>query len=126
MTPPFATCADCGKVCPTLIDFMKHCDAHEGTLRDPDWYAHSPVRYVNAQWSDADAVMVHVNQKTGDVRYPGRHDGKLKDGYERQYLRSLPEVNRFEREHGVANHTMHYDSNGRGLDDKIFGKTVNH
>jgi hypothetical protein len=83
-------------------------------------------RKTQAQWSDSEAVLVHVNQKTGEVSYPGRHDARLRDGYERQYLRSLPEVNRFEREHGVANHRMHYDNNGRGLDDTIFGERVTH
>lgn len=79
-----------------------------------------------AQWDDRTSVMVHVNPATGDVRYPGRHDAKLKDGYERQYLRSLPDVNRFEREHKVVNHTMHYDSNGRALDDTHNGQRMTH
>ena len=81
---------------------------------------------VNAQWGDADAVMVHVNAKTGEVSYPGHHKAKLRDGYERQYLRSLPEMNKFEREHGVTNHRMHYDNNGRAVDDTVFGERLTH
>lgn len=79
-----------------------------------------------AQWDDRTAVMVHVNPRTGEVRYPGTHEAKLKDGYERQYLRSLHEVERFEREHGVLNHTMHYDNNGRAIDDYIRGEKAVH
>ncbi len=79
-----------------------------------------------AQWDDSTAVLVHVDPSTGEVRYPGRHDAALKPGYERVYLRSLAEVNRFERDHGVANHVFHYDSNGRGLDDTYRGKPLNH
>lgn len=71
-----------------------------------------------AQWGDNEAVMVHVNA-AGDVRYPGRHDAKVKDGYERVYLRSLADVNKFERQHKVMCHTMHYDNNGRALDDRM-------
>lgn len=69
--------------------------------------------------------MVHVNHDPNcpddvRVRYPGRHDAKLKPGYERVYLRSLAEVDRFERDHHVLNHVMHYDSNGRAHDDYDF------
>ena len=86
------------------------CDA----LMHQRWWG---TRKRNAQWSDTDAVLVHVDPKTGDVRYPGRHDARLKEGYERQYLRNLQEVNKFEKEHQVANHVMHFDRNGRDLQD---------
>ncbi len=79
------------------------------------------TRRRNAQWSDADAILVHVDPKTGDVRYPGQHNAKLKSGYEKRYLRSLPEINRFEREHKVLNQAMHYDRNGRDPSDSIVG-----
>lgn len=70
--------------------------------------------------------MVHVDQRTGDVRYVGSHDAKLKPGYERVYLRSLAEVDRFERSHGVANERMHFDRNGRGLDDNFRDSKMTH
>jgi hypothetical protein len=83
---------------------------------EQDWLPR--VRH-NAQWDDNTAVMVHVDPATGDVRYPGQHSAKLKEGYERVYLRSLAEVNAFERKHNVATHVMHYDNNGRALDDRM-------
>lgn len=89
-------------------------DCHAAMVQD--WL---PRVHRNAQWDDNTAVMVHVNATTGDVRYPGQHSAKVKEGYERVYLRSLAEVNKFEREHNVACHTMHYDNNGRALDDHM-------
>ena len=79
-----------------------------------------------AQWDDATAVMVHVHPATGDVRYVGSHDARLKSGYERVYLRSLREVDKFERDHHVANERMHFDRNGRGLDDRYRGERLTH
>ena len=83
-------------------------------------------RTRNAQWDDTTAVMVLVNDDPScpsDVRtrYPGRHDCRVPVGYHRVYLRSLAEVGKFEREHHVAVHAMHYDCNGRALDDKMVG-----
>lgn len=80
----------------------------------------------DAQWSDAQSIMVHVNDRTGKIRYVGSHEARLKDGYHREYLRSLPEINRFEREHKVVNHVMHYDRNGRAIDDTYRGRPYNH
>lgn len=123
---PFATCADCGFVCATQTEFSRHCDNHAGIVRPDGWYA--PVRpgRTYAQWDDSTAIELHVDPKTGDVRYPMRHDAPLKAGYERQFLRSLPEVNRFEREHAVVNERMHFDRNGRGLDDTVCGERLTH
>lgn len=89
-------------------------DCHRGMQQD--WL---PRARRQAQWDDNTAVLVHVHQETGQVSYPGHHDAKLRLGYERVYLRSLDEVNKFEREHKVAVHCMHYDSNGRALDDRM-------
>lgn len=94
-----------------------------GLAMEQIWWG---TRTRNAQWDDSTAVMVHVNPATGEVRYPGQHTAKLSAGFERQYLRSLPEVNRFEREHSVTNHVMHYDSNGRAIDDTFRGEGLNH
>jgi len=60
------------------------------------------------------------------VRYVGSHTAKIKPGYERVHLRDLQAVNRFEKEHGVANQAMHYDRNGRGLDDYVQGEKLTH
>jgi len=89
-----------------------------GAAMEQIWWAR---RAQNAQWDDSVSVLVHVDPKTGDVRYPGRHDATVKPGYERVYLRSLQDVNRFERQHNVANERMHFDRNGRGLGDQIVG-----
>ena len=78
-----------------------------------------------AQWSDKDAVLVFKGPD-GQIRYPGRHDAHMPDGYEKVYLRSLADVNRFEHDHNVVNHVMHYDSNGRAIDDHIRGEKAVH
>jgi len=76
-------------------------------------------------------VMVLVNNdpkcpEDRRVRYPGSHACRVPAGYERVYLRSLADVDRFERVHKVVNERMHFDRNGRGLDDTIFGERVSH
>lgn len=110
-------CPNCHRM---IIDALAREDEQRGC---PDCHRAMSQRWWGtrkahgAQWSDSEAIMVHVDPKTGDVRYPGRHDGKLKEGYERRYIRSLPEANRFEREHSVCNQRLHYDRNGRDLAD---------
>lgn len=89
---------------------------------EQDWLP----RQRSGEWDDATAVLVHIDPRTGDVRYVGSHDAKLKPGYERHYLRSLAEVDRFEREHRVCNERMHFDRNGRGLDDEWRGQKLVH
>lgn len=101
-------------------DQVTHCpECH--TSMEQIWWKRT---VKNAQWSDKDAVMVLVNNDPRcpsdiRVRYPGQQECKVPAGYERVYLRSLQEVNRFEKQHGVANHVMHYDNNGRALDDRM-------
>ena len=78
----------------------------------------------NAQWDDSAAVLV-LRGPDGSIRYPGQHNCRVPAGYERVFLRNLQEVNKFEREQGVTNHVMHYDNNGRAVDDYVGGvKTV--
>lgn len=72
----------------------------------------------NAQWDDSTAVLI-LRGPDGSIRYPGQHNCRVPDGYERVYLRSLSEVNRFEQEHKVVNHVMHYDRNGTAVDDYV-------
>lgn len=109
---------ECGRREPDVMcapDDIHECpDCHRAMQQD--WL---PRTKRPAQWDDNTAVMVHVNPETGETRYPGRHDAKVKEGYEKVYLRSLAEVDRFERSHKVMVHTMHYDNNGRALDDKM-------
>ena len=101
-------------------DQIVHCKTCYTTVEQIWWKRTTK----NAQWGDKDAVMVLVNNDPScpsdvRVRYPGQQDCKVPQGYERVYLRNLQEVNRFEKKHGVANHIMHFDSNGRALDDRM-------
>lgn len=85
---------------------------------EQDWLP----RIKSGSWGDNDAVMVHVTDDPSvpqelRVRYVGDHNAKLKPGYRREYLRNLSAVNRFEKEHNVCNHVMHFDRNGRDLQD---------
>ena len=74
-------------------------------------------------WCDADAVVVYENPKTGKISYPGRNDVPMpsrlaEQGYERKEMRSLRQVEAFEKEHKVINEAMHYDrGSGRGAED---------
>lgn len=117
---PFGTCGECGFIANTSLEFTQHLDDHACVKRDPNWYV-TNVSRVNAQWDDSTAPVVFIHEQTGEIRYPGRSDANLPAGYKREHIRNLQQMNRFEREHGVANERMHYDSNGRGLDDTIFG-----
>ena len=118
---------------PRSIDFVCTCGHREWAIADvdetrtcacglemtQDWL---PRLRRDAQWDDSRAVLVHVTDDPSvpadrRVRFVGSHDAKVKDGYRKVYLRSLQEVNRFEKEHQVANHVMHFDRNGRDLSD---------
>src|SRR5882724_3992411 len=82
----------------------------------------------NAQWSDRDAVVVFRDSKTGQIRYPGRNDRPTPEGYERVVMRSLREVEAFEKQAKVTCEAMHYDS-GSGTarpDDYWRGQKVTH
>lgn len=99
-----------------------------GAVMTQDWL---PRTRHNAQWDDIHSVLVLVNDDPTcpddiRIRYPGSHDCRVPAGYRRQYIRSLAEMNRFEREHKVINHVMHYDSNGRAIDDEHFGRKIVH
>jgi hypothetical protein len=78
-----------------------------------------------SQWSDRDAVVV-FKDANGRVSYPARNDKATPAGYERIVIRSLPEMNKFEREHKVVNEAMHFNRNGRGMDDTFRGKEFSH
>jgi hypothetical protein len=118
----WASCALCGFEAESSLAFSRHIDEHNGSRHPDEWYVAYRARGQNAQWGDSDAVMLHVTHDPTvpddrKIRYVGRHDAKLKAGYERVYLRNLQEVNKFEREHKVMNHVMHYDSNGKDITD---------
>jgi hypothetical protein len=105
------------------VDDQRTCPSCHAQM-EQDWL---PRLGRDAQWNDHTSVMIHVDPKTGDIRYPGNHDAKLKPGYERQYLRSLREVERFEREHNVRSEMAWFDKgSGRGHDDEYRGKRMTH
>jgi hypothetical protein len=85
---------------------------------DRAWYV---LRRERTQWSDADSVVV-FKDASGKIRYPARNDAPTPAGYERVQLRSLREVEKFERQHNVRNEAIWYDRNGRGFDDRFRGE----
>lgn len=89
-----------------------HCGC--GALLQEIWWG--AKRQRNAQWSDADAVVV-FRKPDGSIAYPCRNSAPTPEGCERITMRSLPEVRAFERDNHVMNEVFSYDRNGRGLDD---------
>lgn len=125
-TRPWGKC-ECGYAATSTTDFLRHLDAHDGVTRPVDWYKLGGSKRGYAQWDDSTSVMIHRNPQTGDVRYVGSHDAKLKPGYQREYLRSLREVERFERDNGVRSEMAWFDKgSGRGFDDHHNGVKVTH
>lgn len=63
------------------------------------------------------------NPQTGKVSYPGRNDIPLpsrlaKEGFVRKEMRSLRQVENFEKSHGVRHEASHYDAgSGRGSEE---------
>ncbi len=118
----FCACGRKERDCLEAVNATRECpDCHAPMQQD--WLPR--VRH-DAQWSDDSSVLVLINDDPScpsdvRVRYPGQHNCRVPDGYRRRHLRSLAEVNRFERENNVACHAMHYDRNGRALDDSIVG-----
>lgn len=73
----------------------------------------------HAGWSDGDAVVV-FRKADGSLSYPMRNDSATPAGCERVVMKSLREVERFEKEHGVRCEAMHYNSgNGAPIIDHI-------
>ena len=110
------TCRACGH---QLLDefFMEVPDVIPcpscGSPMDRLWTL--PAR-ERTQWDERDAVVVY-RKPDGSLSYPGRNDRPTPSGCERVVLRSLHEVNKFERDHHVCCEAMHYDRNGRGYGD---------
>lgn len=78
-------------------------------------------RYRNAQWSDKDAVVVFRDAQ-GKYRYPATNTAATPKGYERVELRSLREVETFERHAGVRSEMAWFDKgSGRGHDSETPG-----
>jgi len=59
-------------------------------------------------------VTVYKHPETGKVIYPGRNDAPMPEryqsaGYERVEMRSMREIDRFSKKHGVVNEAAHYN-----------------
>lgn len=113
--------AQCGK-CGELIfdklfnivegERLRH-DGCGGTLEQ----IFLPPKRRDAQWSDKDAVVV-FRTSSGEIKYPMRNDAPTPAGCERVTMRSLREVESFEKTHNVRSEMAHYDrGSGRGFDD---------
>lgn len=88
----------------------------------PHGYGQGTLAGGNAQWSDRDAVVV-FKKENGDYSYPMNNQKPTPAGCERIVMRSLREVEAFERKAGVLNEAMHFDKgNGRGFDDTFRGQ----
>jgi hypothetical protein len=56
--------------------------------------------YLTPRQSDAqrfDPIVVHVDPRTGEYRIPGAGDARCPEGYERQELRTIRDIEKFER-----------------------------
>lgn len=92
---------------------------------DEVWWA--PRTKKDAQWTEKDAVVV-FRDTAGNLRYPGRNDRPTPHGYERLVMRSLREVEAFEKQAKVTCEAMHYDS-GSGTarpDDRWRNERMTH
>lgn len=116
--------------CETRIcDVMRSCGdslpkcATCGLRMSEDWLPR--VRH-NAEWSDQNAVVV-FKQPDGKILYPGRNDRPTPKGCERVTLRSLRQVERFEKENNVRSEIAWFDrGTGRGFDDHFRGESYSH
>lgn len=96
------------------------------TPMQQDWLPR--VKRRDAQWDDHAAVVIYRNHATGKLEYPGMNNRPTPPGRERITLRSLREVEKFERDNHVVNEAMHYD-NGSGTlrpDDTYRGQRLTH
>ncbi len=116
---------------PRMLDCVCHSCGHEfrdkffmevpdvipcpscGAAMDRLW---SVSRRERTCWDERDAILV-FRKPDGSLSYPARNDKPTPPGCERVVMRSLQEVNKFERAHHVCCEAMHYDRNGRGYGD---------
>lgn len=119
-------CASCGFQIRDKF-FMEVPDVHPcpqcGAAMDRAWYV---LRRERTQWDDASAVVV-FRDREGKIRYPGRNDVPTPADCERVVMRSLREVESFEKQHGVRSEMAWYDKgSGRGFDDTYRGQDYKH
>ena len=115
-------CSKCGE---EVDDFyvtstpprLRHLYRTNGTYCGGRFETVFRMRPRNAQWSDRDAVVV-FRRPDGSYSYPGHNTAATPAGCERVVMRSMREVQQFERQQGVVSHIAHYDQgSGRSADD---------
>ena len=74
-------------------------------------------RQKNAQWSDKDASVVYRRAEDGKIIYPATNDQPTPPGCERIVMRSLKEIERFEKKKKGRKEAAWYDrGSGRGAE----------
>ena len=107
-------CNTCGK--PVKVGDWPFCEGKGG---------HAPASARDAEWGDSSAVVV-FKKPNGEFSYPMNNSKATPAGCERIVLRSLRQVEQFEKVAGVKNEAMHYDrGSGRGFDDTFRGEKYN-
>ena len=82
------------------------------------------LRPRSAQWGDRDAVVVY-QKPDGCYSYPGRNDRPTPQGCERIVMRSLREVEAFEKKANVRSEMAWFDKGtARGFDDTYRGEKL--
>ena len=115
-------CQKCGDVVRDLFvrsrpERVLHFGADGGCMGEMDEVLLPRPR--NAAWSDRDAVVV-FRKPDGSISYPGRNDTATPRGCERITMRSLREVEHFEKQHSVRCEAAHYDhGNGPEIIDRL-------
>jgi uncharacterized protein YijF (DUF1287 family) len=105
------TCAGCGKT--VQIGEWPLC---------PHGFGNGTLAAGNAQWDDKTAVVVFRDAQ-GKIRYPGRNDLPTPAGCERVVMRSLREVEAFEKKEKVHSEMAWFDKgSGRSFDQHFRGE----
>ena len=118
-------CTGCDQIFPDELVDVNQIDS--GQIRHSLHAEHSLEIHYSSHSHDAavhssEASVVWHSPTERKVQYPPRNDTPLpsrleRRGYVRQELRSLKEVERFEKKHGVLNERAWCDSgSGRGLE----------
>lgn len=106
-------CDDCGK--------ELHVGDYPFCKGDGDHGQH--FRQHSTAFDGAETTVVWRNPQTGEVAYPGQNNIAMPDryarrGFERTELRSLRQVEQFEKAHGVRNERAWFDKgSGRSFDN---------
>lgn len=87
---------------------IRHCQADESSKCRGRMDQVFLPRAARNPWSDKDAVVV-FKKADGSISYPPRNDLPTPAGCERVVMRSLSEVNRFERDNHVCCEVAHFD-----------------